>query len=252
MKLRLACVVAGFLSLVLSLSPLTVAQTSAQPASAPPRLVRFGGTAKDLNSNPLTGVVGITFALYSEQNGGASLWLETQNVTADSNGHYTVLLGSTKPDGLPADLFISEQARWVGVQVSGQAEQPRVLLVSAPYALKAGDAETIGGLPPSAFVLAAPLVIGSATSSSTTATVPPPAATDVTTTGGTINYLPIFSGAPTIIDSVVFQSGSGATAKIGIDTTTPATPLDVNGAGTIRGTLSLPATGTATAGGGTH
>src|SRR3984885_4873660 len=204
MKLRLACVVAGFLSLVLSLSPLTVAQTSAQPASAPPRLVRFGGTAKDLNSNPLTGVVGITFALYSEQNGGASLWLETQNVTADSNGHYTVLLGSTKPDGLPADLFISEQARWVGVQVSGQAEQPRVLLVSAPYALKAGDAETIGGLPPSPFVLASPMAIGSA-AGGTAETATPLTATDVTTTGDTLNYLPIFSGPDTIIDSAVFQ-----------------------------------------------
>src|SRR5580700_7473111 len=247
MKLRFACVVVGFLSLALSLAPRTVAQTSTQTASALPRLVRFGGTAKDLNGNPLTGVVGITFALYSEQTGGASLWLETQNVTADSNGHYTVLLGSTKPDGLPADLFTSEQAHWVGVQVSGQAEQPRVLLVSAPYALKAGDAETIGGLPPSAFVLAGPALMNSSTASDTPETVTPLTATDVTTTGGTMSYLPIFSGAATIIDSSVFQTGSGTTGKIGIDTTTPATTLDVNGAGTIRGTLSLPATGAATA-----
>jgi hypothetical protein len=144
-------------------------------------------------------------------------------------------------------LFTSEQARWVGVQVSGQAEQPRVLLVSAPYALKAGDAETIGGLPPSAFMLAAPVATSSTTSSSTAETASPRAATDVTTTGGTVNNLPIFNGAATIIDSAVFQTGSGTTAKVGIDTATPATQLDVNGSGTIRGTLSLPATGTATA-----
>jgi hypothetical protein len=251
MKLRVACVVAAFLALVLSLTPLTVAQTSSQTASALPRLVRFGGTVKDLNGNPLTGVVGITFALYSEQNGGASLWLETQNVTADSNGHYMVLLGSTKPEGLPAELFTSEQARWVGVQVSGQAEQPRVLLVSAPYALKAGDAETIGGLPPSAFVMAAPVAIGSAAASSAAAStaggVSPATVTDVTTTGGTADYLPIFSGAATVIDSVVYQTGTGTTAKVGINTKTPATTLDLNGGGTIRGTLALPATGTATA-----
>jgi hypothetical protein len=204
---------------------------------------------KDLNGSPLSGVVGITFALYSEQTGGASLWLETQNVTADGNGHYAVLLGSTKPDGLPADLFTSEQAHWVGVQVSGQAEQPRVLLVSAPYALKAGDAETIGGLPPSAFVLAAPAIIGSAAASSAAAnaagSVSPATVTDVTTTGGTINYLPLFNGTSTILDSVVFQSAASP-FKIGINTAAPATTLDVKGAGTIRGALNLPATGTAT------
>ncbi len=247
MKLRIARLVVPILSLVLFLIPLTVAQTPAQTTSALPRLVRFASTAKDLNGNPLTGVIGITFAFYSEQTGGAPLWLETQNVTADSQGHYTALLGSTKPDGLPADLFTSEQARWVGVQVSGQAEQPRVLLVSAPYALKAGDAETLGGLPPSAFVLATPAISGSTPASSTTETVSSLAAADVTTTGGTLNYLPIFSGADTIVDSAMFQTGSGTTAKIGIDTVTPATQLDVNGAGTIRGTLTLPATGTATA-----
>jgi hypothetical protein len=250
MKLYNICRVLGFL-LLLSLVPLTFAQTSSLNASSLPRLVRFGSSVTDLNGKPMTGVVGITFALYSEQTGGAPLWLETQNVTADSNGHYTVLLGSTKPEGLPADLFTSEQAHWVGVQVSGQAEQPRVLLVSAPYALKAGDAETIGGLPPSAFVLAAPAIIGSAAAGSAAAStaegVSSATVTDVTTTGGTADYLPIFSGAATIIDSAVFQKGTGATAKVGINTITPATTLDVNGAGTIRGTLSLPATGAATA-----
>jgi hypothetical protein len=246
MKLRFACVVIGLLSLV----SLTVAQTSTPNTSSLPRLIRFGGTVKDLNGSPQTGVVGITFAFYSEKTGGAPLWLETQNATADSNGHYTVLLGSTKPDGLPAELFTAEEARWVGVQVSGEPEQPRVLLVSAPYALKAGDAETIGGLPPSAFVLAAPAAFGLASSSSTTEALSPAVATDVTTTGGTANYLPIFSGAATIIDSSVFQTGTGTAGKIGINTTTPVTPLDVNGGGTIRGTLSLPATGNATAGGG--
>jgi hypothetical protein len=231
---------------------LTFAQTSTATASALPRLVRFGGTVKDLDGSPLPGLAGITFALYSEQTGGAPLWMETQNLTADSDGHYTALLGATKSEGLPAELFNSEQARWVGVQVQGQPEQPRVLLVSAPYALKAGDAETIGGLPPSAFVLAAPPASGSAAASDPAAIAAgardlPATATDVTTNGGTADYLPLFTGAATILDSVVFQSGTGATAKIGINIATPATTLDVRGAGTIRGALSLPASGLATA-----
>jgi trimeric autotransporter adhesin len=94
-----------------------------------PRLVSFSGTLKDLNGNPLVGTVGVTFFLYSEQTGGAPLWLETQNVQPDKYGHYTVMLGMTKPDGLPVDLFVSEQAQWLGVQPQGQAEQARVLLL---------------------------------------------------------------------------------------------------------------------------
>ena len=89
-------------------------QTQAQTTNATivPRLVRYGGVARDLNGKPLSGVVGVTFALYAEQAGGAALWMETQNVQADAGGHYTVLLGSTKAEGLPAELFASGQARW--------------------------------------------------------------------------------------------------------------------------------------------
>src|SRR5215471_5641421 len=90
-----------------------------QPTTEPtvPRLVRFTGMARDLNGKPISGIVGVTFSLYAEQTGGTALWMETQNAQADSNGHYSVLLGSTKPDGLPAELFASEQARWIGVQI---------------------------------------------------------------------------------------------------------------------------------------
>jgi hypothetical protein len=254
MKLRITCAVFGFLSLLLSLVQLTFAQTPTQTASALPRLVRFIGTVKDLNGSPLTGVVGITFSLYSEQTGGAPLWLETQNVTADSNGHYTVLLGSTMPDGLPAELFTSEQAHWVGVQVSDQAEQPRVLLVSAPYALKAGDAETIGGLPPSAFVLAAPGTASAAPAptaftASAASQADAPAASDVTG-AGTTDFIPLWTSASNLGNSVLFQSGTGSTARIGINTTTPSSTLGVNGAATIGG-LTLPAEGRATATAGT-
>jgi len=138
----------------LALSNGSQAQT-VPDGSALPRLVRFSGTAKDTRGNPLAGVAGITFSLYAEPSGGAPLWSETQNVRPDPAGRYTVLLGASKPEGLPVGLFTAEQAHWVGVSIEGQPEEPRILLVSAPYALKAGDAETLGGLPPSAFLMAA-------------------------------------------------------------------------------------------------
>jgi len=131
--------------------------------------------------------------------------------------------------------------------VQGQGEQPRVLLVSAPYALKAGDAETLGGLPLSAFLLAAPTSASTAPAAATMPAATPLPSGTITGTG-TVDYLPLWDSTSNIISSVIFQSGSGTTTKIGIGTTTPAATLDIKGGSTVRGILNLPATGTATAG----
>jgi hypothetical protein len=188
-------------------------QTTALSYSVP-RLIRYSGMATDPQGKHPSGTMGATFALYKDEHGGAALWIETQNVTADASGRYTVQLGASKPDGLPAELFTSGEARWLGVSINGQAEQSRVLLLSVPYALKAADAETIGGLPPSAFVLAAPPNSNSSTTPSS---------------GSNSNENP-----PSI-------GGTGKTNYL------PASTLDVNGGSTIRGLFSLPASGTATA-----
>ncbi|MGD0215741.1 MAG: hypothetical protein ABSB87_21165, partial [Terriglobales bacterium] len=142
--------------IVLMCCALPIYSQQASSADVVPALVKFTGALSDTNGKPLTGTVGITFLLYKEQAGGAPLWMETQNVQADKNGHYSAMLGSVSDHGLPADVFVAGEARWLAVQVSGQAEQPRTLLFSVPYALKALDAETIGGLPVSAFVRANP------------------------------------------------------------------------------------------------
>jgi hypothetical protein len=152
MKKSLMIVLIQLFLSALSLGQSQNALTNA-PSSHVPSLVKFAGLLNDDAGHPKTGVVGITFALYKDQQGGAPLWLETQNVQVDANGRYTAMLGATKPDGLPMEFFSSNKARWVGVQPQGQNEQPRVLLVSAPYALKAADAETLGGKPLSAFQL---------------------------------------------------------------------------------------------------
>jgi hypothetical protein len=247
MKLRIGCVVVGFLLLVLSLAAQTA--SSGSTSSQVPPLIPFSSVASDEGGSSLSGVVNITFSLYNSQQGGQPLWIETQNnVQLDATGHYSVQLGITKPNGVPTTLFTSGEARWLGVRIAEQAEQPRVLLLSVPYALKAGDAATIGGLPPSAFVLAAP-PSGTASGSGvdpTAAQGAPPPSGDITGTG-TVNYLPLWDSTSDIISSVLFQKGTGSSAKIGINTATPATTLDVKGGGTIRGTLSLPATGAATA-----
>src|ERR1051326_2742653 len=162
--------------------------------SAPvPRLVTYSGRATDGHGKPTSGVAGVTFTIYKEQEGGAPLWLETQNVNLDSQGRYSVQLGSTAGSGLPVELFTSGEARWLGTRVNGGEEQARVLLVSVPYALKAADAQTLGGLPASAFMLAGSQVNGSlanpetASTSATSATAPPP-----TSGTGNTDFLPLW------------------------------------------------------------
>ena len=201
-----------------------------------PSFVKFSATLTDVNAKPLSGTVGVTFLLYKDEQGGAPLWMETQNITPDKTGHYTVVLGSTTNQGLPTDLFASGEARWLAVQAEGQAEQPRVLLLSVPYALKAGDAQTLGGMPASAFMPAAPGASKAAAASSivsaapSSAAAPPPASSNVTTTGGTANTIPLFTTGTNIQNSILTQTG----------TTT------VN----VAGKLNLPATGVATSAGG--
>ncbi len=211
-------------------SALVAAVASSSPV---PRLVRFAGVAKGEENKPLTGITGITFLLYKDQDGGAPLWMETQNVQPDSSGRYSVQLGATKPDGLPTDMFTSGEARWLAVQISGQSEQPRVLLLSVPYALKAADAETFGGLPPSAFVKVNPgASLGEGASSNNTASSAMPEGSLSGAKAGpqvkskTQNYVSKFINASGGLgNSLIFDNGT----DVGVSTNTPAFPLDVNG-----------------------
>jgi hypothetical protein len=210
--------------------------SGASPTAQVPRLMRFSGAIKDVSGKPLSGVAGVTFALYKDQEGGAALWLETQNVQLDAAGHYSVQLGASKPDGLPAELFASGEARWLGVQCDGQTEQPRVLLLSVPYALKAADAETVGGLPASAFVLANPQAGGGAKASKSGDNLVP-AKSPIVHGSGTLNVLPLWTGTSLIGNSAVTQSGS----NVGIGTTSPSSTLDVNGTGHFSGLITFAA-----------
>jgi hypothetical protein len=248
MKLRLRWAVFAWFCMVLSGMAQNAATSSASVSV--PAVIQFSNVATDEGGTPLSGTVSITFSLYNSAVGGQALWTETQNVQLGNAGQYSAYLGLTQANGLPANLFTSGQAQWLGVKIESQPEQARVFLVSVPYAMKAGDAATIGGLPPSAFVMAAapsgPGTAAEGTEGNAASGITPATNGDVTGLG-TVDYIPIWDSTSDIISSVLFQSGTGSTAKIGINTTTPASTLDVKGGGTIRGTLTLPASGAATA-----
>jgi len=216
-------------------------QANTAPSSAVvPRLVNFSGKATDAQGRVISGISGMTVAIYKEQYEGSPLWLETQNIHADVKGNYTVQLGAASAQGIPLDLFSTGEARWLGVTLNGGNEQPRVLLLSVPYALKAADAETIGGLPPSAFVRANPENVHPGESSSASNSVPShgPASENIaqpatlltvktSAPGATVGFVPLWTGSksPTIRigSSTLFQSGT----NVGIGTTSPQASLDV-------------------------
>jgi hypothetical protein len=229
--------------------PSLAAQHSNEDASASiPHLIRFNGVLKDGEGKPAQGTVGVTFAFYKDQQGGAPLWMETQDVTADATGRYSVMLGATKSDGLPEQLFISKEARWLSVEPQSLPAPARVLLLSVPYALKAADSETVGGLPPSAFVLAGAASAGQGPASSAAISLAAtPSSNPAVTGAGKANTVPLWDSASDIVSSAISQTGTGTTAKIGINNAAPLVPLDVKGATTIRGLLTLPPTANATA-----
>src|SRR5579863_4564699 len=198
--------------LLLIYSAVSLSAQQAAPVAANavvPPVIKFSGVLTDVNNKPLTGTVGVTFSLYRESQGGAALWVETQNVTADKTGHYSAVLGSTTSRGVASDAFASGEARWLGVQAQGEAEQPRTLLMSVPYALKALDAETIGGKPLSALQLATPNGVSSSSSSNNA-----PIANTITcstSSGCKSGHIPVFAsngGAAKVKDSIIQESGS--------------------------------------------
>jgi hypothetical protein len=103
-----------------------------------------------------------------------------------------------------------------------------VLLVSVPYALKAADAETLGGLPASAFLLAPAIVAERVKDSGGLTRVANAAVSDGPITAeaaGDTGYLLRFTDdVGGTGRSALFQDGAG---KIGIGTATPAYTLDV-------------------------
>src|ERR1022692_893974 len=218
------------------------ASVSAQAATnTVPNLIRYSGTLKGEQgaAASLSATVGVTFAIYKQQDGGAPIWMETQNVTPEASGQYSVLLGSTKTEGVAAELFSDQEQRWLGVEVQGQPEQARVLLVSVPYAFRAHEAETLGGLPASAFAqvstpqsslgpIGSPAPLNASASPAIAASVSPAVVTGL----GVVGRIPLWTTNMNLGNSVLFQAFTppAKVGFIGVKTTSPSTQLDVSGA----------------------
>jgi hypothetical protein len=140
------------------------------------------------------------------------------------------MLGSTRSEGLPLELFATGEARWLGRRFErpGEGEQTRVALASVPYALKASDADTLGGRPSSAYLLAEGQMIGNGTSASAST------ATPNLVQPGTVNSLAKYVTTADVGTSGAFENAG----RVGIGTATPVDLLHVqfsNTTGAVTG-----------------
>lgn len=99
-------------------------------------------------------VVTLVVSIYARKDDATPLWTERQTVRVDGEGKYTLSIGATLDEGISTDVFASGRARWIGIAVEGESEQPRSMIVTVPYALHAREADTIGGRSINDFVLA--------------------------------------------------------------------------------------------------
>ena len=131
---------------------------AAASQSSVPSLMNFQGRLTDAQGQAINGNVQVTFRIYDVATGDSPLWEEVQSVTAQ-DGLFSVLLGSAAP--LMPTIFSTGTERWLGIQISGDAEMsPRLRVASVPYALVAAQAKTsttLNGLSASDFTTTADL-----------------------------------------------------------------------------------------------
>ena len=223
------------------------------PGISVPRLIRMSAAVPASESLGRT----LTFTIYADASGGSALWSETQAVTTDARGQYTVTLGEASSGGVPSDIFGSGSARWLEVSENGSVIGARMLLVSVPYALKSEDADMLGGHSISDFVLSQDLArsvqqqVASATSSTATSSgarrIPSrTVGTGQTTTGTNGNGSATFTDTSGF-DVVLVQQASTGAAFHAIATTSNAIIAQATGSSPVIYGQATNTTGLATA-----
>lgn len=179
-----------------------------------------------------SGTVTLTFSLYEFPEGGAPLWIETQTVQADDQGHYTASLGASSHQGLPPDVLTNGASRWlqVAADLPGVGEQPRVLLARL----------TKSAVPDGT----------SSKPSKGTASDGDPACTSI---GGSSSqyFVPLWtsnSSSCVLGSSLIFDDT--VNNRIGIGTSTPGFTLHVSGSNSSTGGIQVRVSNTATTGNG--
>lgn len=116
---------------------------------AAPGIINYQGTLTDNAGQPVTATKSMTFSIYAAISDTSAKWTSTISGITVKNGSFSVNLG--EQNTFPAGLFDSDSL-FLGIVVDGVELAPRKRLVSVPYALSAGTAET-GGIPKGGIIM---------------------------------------------------------------------------------------------------
>ena len=113
----------------------------ASPLASAQTVLSVQGRLASVSGGPVAdGTYGMALALYDKAAGGGALYLEKFIAVNVQGGVFALTLGEDPNLKLDAGLFISGQAKFMGVQVGAEPELPRVALRAVPYALSASSA----------------------------------------------------------------------------------------------------------------
>ncbi|MBN2541804.1 hypothetical protein JXI42_02975 [bacterium] len=155
--------------------------------AAVPRLITYQGKLTSIDGVGINDTVDIHFLIFADSISPSSIWDENHLDVPVRKGLFDLVLGSITPLDLVFDT-----GYWLEIEVDGDRLLPRMKFTSAPYALRAGLADSI---------------IGGAVGGS-----------------GTENFIPIWNAAGDLGSSIIFQSPGG---RVGIGTPSPAYLLQV-------------------------
>jgi hypothetical protein len=100
------------------------------------RLINFQGRVTDTGGTPVASSTALVFRLYNVSSGGSALYTESQTVTPDGDGLYSVNIGNVTP--LSGVDFT--QDLWLSVEVNTELLPGRYQLTTSPYAVYAASA----------------------------------------------------------------------------------------------------------------
>lgn len=119
-----------------------------------PELVVYTGQLTYDAGGPVQGLVELQVELFGSASMNDSLWGPFVFVDQPVyGGVFSLVLGDASSPGLASALGQSGGAAWLAFDVNGVAMTPRQQLVAVPWAMRAGNADSLGGVPAAQYLL---------------------------------------------------------------------------------------------------